>query len=157
MISPETKLHGIVREEPLESALYSQDAAEINDSVGAHASSTVNVTYAEDNVATQNKAESARRLSGQTPPQEPDLKSGKQEAEAEDIVSSSANALKVLKRLQSLPWRRIDVSFQHSRLPFFAHNNIQVTRRWLNWEGSAVCQHLAEQFADMEKANAFKV
>lgn len=71
--------------------------------------------------------------------------------QAVDAVSSSANALHVLKKLQSLPWRRIDVSFQHSKLPFFAHNNIQVTRKWLNWEGAVVCQHLAQQFAVMEQ------
>ena len=71
--------------------------------------------------------------------------------QAVDAVSSSANALQVLKKLQSLPWRRIDVSFQHSKLSFFAHNNIQVTRKWLNWEGAVVCQHLAQQFATMEK------
>ncbi|KAL0029171.1 hypothetical protein WJX79_000097 [Trebouxia sp. C0005] len=45
----------------------------------------------------------------------------------------------------------IDVSFQHSSMPFFAHNHIQVTRKWLNWEGAPVCQHLAQQLADMEK------
>lgn len=74
-----------------------------------------------------------------------------EQQQAVDAVSSSANALKVLEKLQSLPWRRIDVSFQHSKLSFFAHNNIQVTRKWLNWEGAVVCQHLAQQFATMEK------
>ena len=74
-----------------------------------------------------------------------------QQHQAEEIVSSSADALRVLRKLQSLPWRRVDVSFQHSSLPFFAHNHIQVTRKWLNWEGAAVCEHLARQLADMEK------
>lgn len=74
-----------------------------------------------------------------------------QQHQAQETVSSSANALQVLRRLQTLPWRRIDVSFQHSRMPFFAHNHIQVTRKWLNWEGAAVCEHLAKQLADMEK------
>lgn len=70
---------------------------------------------------------------------------------AEKTVDSSKTALLMLKRLQSMPWRRIDVSFQGTRMPFLAHNHIQVTRRWLNWYGNAVCQHLAQQLADMEK------
>ena len=149
VISPEIKLHGIVREDPLECALYSKHAAELSDSVHAQAGPTANVNYpARDNAATHNK-KSAQRSSCQESGEGVGMDSKTQQAE--DTVSSSANALQVLKRLQSLPWRRIDVSFQHSRLPFFAHNNIQVTRRWLNWEGSAVCQHLAMQFADMEK------
>lgn len=28
---------------------------------------------------------------------------------------------------------------------------LQVTRRWMNWEGEAVAQHLARQLAAMEK------
>lgn len=74
-----------------------------------------------------------------------------QQVAAEQIVESSQNALLILTRLQTLPWRRIDVSFEGTRMPFFAHNHIQVTRKWLNWYGNAVCQHLAQQIADMEK------
>ena len=74
-----------------------------------------------------------------------------QQQEAADTVSSSPKALQVLRKLQTLPWRRVDVSFQQSSMPFFAHNHIQVTRKWLNWEGASVCQHLAKQLATMEK------
>ena len=74
-----------------------------------------------------------------------------QQQEAESVVKSSSNALTVLERLQSLPWQRVDVSFQHAKMSFFAHNNIQVTRRWMNWEGAAVCEHLPKQLAIMEK------
>ena len=74
-----------------------------------------------------------------------------QQQEAADTVSSSPKALQVLRKLQTLPWRRIDVSFQQSSMPFFAHNHIQVTRKWLNWEGASVCEHLAKQLATMEK------
>lgn len=57
--------------------------------------------------------------------------------------------LTLLMPLQELPWRRIDVSFQGARFGF-AHNNIQVTRRWLNFEGVAVPRHLAQQLQLME-------
>lgn len=31
--------------------------------------------------------------------------------------------------MQELPWRRIDVCFKGTRMPFFAHNLIQVSLR----------------------------
>eukprot|EP00878_Enallax_costatus_P041279 GHUV01047923.1.p2 GENE.GHUV01047923.1~~GHUV01047923.1.p2 ORF type:complete len:129 (-),score=41.41 GHUV01047923.1:384-770(-) len=51
---------------------------------------------------------------------------------------------------QELPWRRIDVSFRGARFGF-AHNNIQVTRRWWNFEGEQVPRHLAQQIQLMEQ------
>ncbi|KAK9829760.1 hypothetical protein WJX72_007706 [[Myrmecia] bisecta] len=68
-----------------------------------------------------------------------------------EATAQNPDSLVVLERLQSLPWRRIDVCFQDTKMPFFSHNLIQVTRRWLNWEGEAVAEHLAAQFAAMEK------
>lgn len=55
----------------------------------------------------------------------------------------------MLRQLQQLPWRRVDVCFKGATWGF-AHNNIQVTRRLLNFQGSAVPAHLAQQLADME-------
>ncbi|GIL80454.1 hypothetical protein Vretifemale_9661, partial [Volvox reticuliferus] len=64
-------------------------------------------------------------------------------------AATAAVAELMLRRLQRLPWRRIDVSFQGARFGF-AHNNIQVTRRWLNFEGITVAHHLARQVAALE-------
>ena len=66
-------------------------------------------------------------------------------------VSGGSHGVHMLERLKRLPWRRIDVCFRDTSVPFFAHNNIQVTRKWLNWVGAAVCEHLAMQIAAMEK------
>jgi len=55
----------------------------------------------------------------------------------------------MLQRLSALPWRRMDVSFEGTTWGL-AHNNIQVTRRFLNFQGKAVPRHLAEQLAQME-------
>ncbi|KXZ40833.1 hypothetical protein GPECTOR_2047g1054 [Gonium pectorale] len=55
----------------------------------------------------------------------------------------------MLRRLQRLPWRRIDVSFRGATFGF-AHSNIQVTRRWMNFEGMAVATHVAQQVAALE-------
>jgi hypothetical protein len=55
----------------------------------------------------------------------------------------------MLARLQRLPWRRVDVCFMGATFGL-AHNNIQVTRRLINFQGEAVPRHLARQLADME-------
>eukprot|EP00879_Flechtneria_rotunda_P012727 GHRR01013291.1.p1 GENE.GHRR01013291.1~~GHRR01013291.1.p1 ORF type:complete len:777 (+),score=287.73 GHRR01013291.1:426-2756(+) len=70
---------------------------------------------------------------------------------AEQLGSSSRAQLvsHMLHRLQELPWRRVDVSFQGAKFGF-AHNNIQVTRRWWNFEGEAVPRHLAQQLQLMD-------
>lgn len=59
----------------------------------------------------------------------------------------------MLARLSALPWRRIDVSFGGATWGF-AHNNIQVTRRILNFQGEAVPRHLADQLLAMEEVVA---
>ena len=56
----------------------------------------------------------------------------------------------MLQRLQGLPFRRVDVCFGATLLPIMAHQNIQVQRRWVNWEGMPVARHVAEQLAAME-------
>ncbi|KAK9791606.1 hypothetical protein WJX73_006793 [Symbiochloris irregularis] len=67
------------------------------------------------------------------------------------MEEDSTEAEHILKRLQMLRWRRVDVCFRDTRTPFFAHNLIQVTRRWLNWEGESVACHVADQLASIEQ------
>ena len=163
VISPETRLRGVIREDPLQAALhpqhaeaFSKHAADRNTGGSAHgivqspAEKQQSLADASQAGSTQHQCSSEANAAPETQSQSQSQQQQKQQ-KAESTVSSSANALLVLRRLQSLPWRRIDVSFQHSSMPFFAHNHIQVTRKWLNWEGAPVCQHLAQQLADMEK------
>ena len=151
LIRPGTRLHGVIREEPLVAALHPQHAADVTmrTAIASASCSGSSTHHVKGGVAPDDGSLHSKHTNPtQTASQE---KSAAQERQqAEDTVASSADALKVLKRLQSLPWRRTDCSFQHSKLPFFAHNHIQVTRKWLNWEGVAVCEHLAEQLAVME-------
>ena len=70
---------------------------------------------------------------------------------AEGTLQSSQDALYILERLQTMPWCRMDCSFKGTTFPYFAHNLIQVTREWLNWEGEAVVHKLAEHFTSLEK------
>ena len=48
-----------------------------------------------------------------------DGQQGQQQEAAEQAVESSRKALLILERLQTLPWRRIDVSFEGTNMPFF--------------------------------------
>jgi len=155
VISPETRLRGVIREDPLQAALHPQHAeafskyaADGNTRGVAHgavqslAMEQQSLADASQAGSTQHQCSSGADTAPETQSQAQPQQQQKQQ-QSGDTVSSSANALLVLRRLQTLPWRRIDVSFQHS--------HIQVTRKWLNWEGAPVCQHLAQQLADMEK------
>jgi len=161
VISPETRLRGVIREDPLQAALHPQHAEAFSkyeadrDTRGVACGVVQSLAVEQQSLADASQAGSTQRQCSSGADTAPETQSQSQLQQklqqAEDTVSSSANALLVLRRLQTLPWRRIDVSFQHSSMPFFAHNHIQVTRKWLNWEGAPVCQHLAQQLADMEK------
>ncbi|CAL5220186.1 g2158 [Coccomyxa viridis] len=71
--------------------------------------------------------------------------------EEEEEFEGSEATMEMLQTLQKLPWRRIDADFSATSMPFFAHNLIQVTRKWLNWEGVASVQHIAALIEEMEE------
>jgi len=56
-----------------------------------------------------------------------------------------------LNRLKDLQWRRVDCCFRGAAMPLFAHQNLQVQRKWLNWEGMETVRHLTMQLVAMEK------
>jgi hypothetical protein len=61
-------------------------------------------------------------------------------AEAVCNSSKTEKTMAMMKNLSSLPWGRVDCSWRGAKISVFAHNHIQVTRRWLNKE---VCsQHV---------------
>lgn len=69
------------------------------------------------------------------------------DASAASSRESAEQASEMLRRLQSLPWRRIDVSFKGARFGF-AHNNIQVgthTGPCLHAHTSEASRTLSEQ------------
>lgn len=169
---------GVIREEPLQAGMHSAAAASfLQKHASDGASSCTNTVSSVGNKQQANSRQADGDKEDSTQAQDPDIRERVQSAAqmqsdhtpstssqaeqghehrheqeaAEQAVDSSQNALLILRRLQTLPWRRIDVSFEGTNMPFFAHNHIQVTRKWLNWYGSAVCQHLAQQLADMEK------
>lgn len=58
----------------------------------------------------------------------------------------AAQSAVVLHRLRSLGWARVDCAWRDARLGAFAHNHIQVTRGWLNFE---VCPSLQRASASL--------
>ncbi|ONK73504.1 uncharacterized protein A4U43_C04F32300 [Asparagus officinalis] len=72
----------------------------------------------------------------------------------EDIVKNSTQVdgncdvveEKLLTRLTTLSWERVDVSFHNSRQRFDAHNVIQVKDTTMHSEGADVIQHIIDRF-----------
>ena len=133
--SPETRLRGVIREDLLQTALHPQHAdafskhAADRDIRGVAHGVVQSPAEEQQSLADASQAGSMEHQCSSEASTAPGTKSQSQlpQQQARDTVSSSANALLVLRRLQTLPWRRIDVSFQHSSMPFFAHNHIQAS------------------------------
>ena len=67
-------------------------------------------------------------------------------------VTPSSPTEEMLLTLQSLNWRRIDITWQGASIPHFAHNYIQVTRAVLNMEGAIAVDHLMHVLEQAELA-----
>lgn len=57
----------------------------------------------------------------------------------------------MLARLRSLPWLRVDVSFRGVYVPILAHTHIQVTRRWIDYVGLSVVEHICRMMYRLEE------
>ncbi|KAL7243583.1 hypothetical protein ACSBR1_015894 [Camellia fascicularis] len=72
--------------------------------------------------------------------------------EAAQIAPSPVNAMdyheimeeEMIRGLQQLGWKKVDVSFHSAFLPFFAHNYIHVKNEWLHNSGAGVIAHVAD-------------
>ncbi|GMH33628.1 hypothetical protein BSKO_01462 [Bryopsis sp. KO-2023] len=71
--------------------------------------------------------------------------------EVVDLRDRQALVEYMLSRLQSLPWCRIDVSFKRRSVPFCAHTHIQVTRKWIDFVGMSVADHISQRFVELER------
>ncbi|KAM7500705.1 hypothetical protein LguiA_025119 [Lonicera macranthoides] len=56
----------------------------------------------------------------------------------------------MIRGLQQLGWKKVDVSFHSSFWPFFAHNNIHVKNEWLHNAGAGVVAHVADGLKQQE-------
>lgn len=56
----------------------------------------------------------------------------------------------MIRSLQRVGWRKVDVSFHAATWPFFAHNNLHVKREWLNGAGAGVIAHVSDSLKQQE-------
>nr|GMD86451.1 putative lipase YDR444W isoform X2 [Ipomoea batatas] len=56
----------------------------------------------------------------------------------------------MIRGLQQLGWKKVDVSFESAPLPFFAHNNINVKNERLHNAGAGVIAHVVDSIKQQE-------
>ncbi|XP_078169829.1 hydrolase-like protein family [Carex rostrata] len=56
----------------------------------------------------------------------------------------------VIRGLQRVSWKKVDVSFHAALWPFLAHNNIHVKTEWLHNAGASVISHVADSIKQHE-------
>ncbi|XP_020236463.1 uncharacterized protein LOC109816022 [Cajanus cajan] len=61
----------------------------------------------------------------------------------------------IIRGLQQLGWKKVDVSFHSAFWPFFAHNNIHVKNEWLHNAGVGVIAHVADSLRHQEASSVF--
>ncbi|XP_059437095.1 putative lipase YDR444W isoform X2 [Corylus avellana] len=59
----------------------------------------------------------------------------------------------MIRGLQQLGWKKVDVSFHSALWPFFAHNNIHVKNEWLHNAGAGVVAHVADTLKQQESTS----
>jgi len=69
-----------------------------------------------------------------------------------ELVSPTRTESVMLRNLNSMPWRRVHVDFKETVVPLLAHNHIQVTRRWLNWEGEEFVKEVVKHILELEES-----
>lgn len=60
----------------------------------------------------------------------------------------------MIRGLQKLGWKKVDVSFHSAFWPFFAHNNIHVKNEWLHNAGAGVVAHVADSIKQQESSSS---
>ncbi|WVZ25704.1 hypothetical protein V8G54_004248 [Vigna mungo] len=59
----------------------------------------------------------------------------------------------MIRGLQLLGWKKVDVSFHSAFWPFFAHNNIHVKNEWFHNAGVGVIAHVADSLKQQEASS----
>ncbi|KAI5657338.1 hypothetical protein M9H77_26131 [Catharanthus roseus] len=57
----------------------------------------------------------------------------------------------MIRGLQQLGWKKVDVSFHSAFWPFFAHNNIHVKNEWFHNAGAGVVFHVSDSINQQER------
>lgn len=59
----------------------------------------------------------------------------------------------MIRGLQRVGWKKVDVSFHSAFWPFFAHNNIHVKNEWFHISGAGVIAHVADSIKQQESSS----
>lgn len=86
-------------------------------------------------------------------------------AKAKEAVLNTSSAQKaveyhdimedeMIRGLQRLGWKKVDVSFHSTFWPFLAHNNIHVKSEWIYNAGAGVVAHVADSLKQQESSSS---
>lgn len=112
-LPPQLRRRGVVREDPPSAALWGGEGGDVP-AVGVGG-----------DAASQGVAhEATEDMTGDTT-QQPATAPASVLAAAEHQVEAREHVPEMLRALQSMPWRRVDVCFREASVPMLAHNHIQ--------------------------------
>ncbi|RXH86276.1 hypothetical protein DVH24_017329 [Malus domestica] len=99
-------------------------------------------------------------VSSEGPHFPPEAAKAKEAAQSEPNVQNTLEYHEIvedemIRGLQQLGWRKVDVSFHSAFWPFFAHNNIHVKSEWLHNAGVGVVAHVADSLKQQESSSSF--
>lgn len=57
----------------------------------------------------------------------------------------------IIRGLQQVQWRKVDVSFHAALWPFLAHNHIHVKEEWFHHEGAGVVRHVTDVLKEADQ------
>ncbi|KAM1108181.1 hypothetical protein ACFX2I_004882 [Malus domestica] len=99
-------------------------------------------------------------VSSEGPHFPPEAAKAKEAAQSEPNVQNTLEYHEIvedemIRGLQQLGWRKVDVNFHSAFWPFFAHNNIHVKSEWLHNAGVGVVAHVADSLKQQESSSSF--
>lgn len=87
----------------------------------------------------------------------PEAAKAKEAAQNEPSIKNTVEYHEIMEEemirgLQQLGWKKVDVSFHSAFWPFLAHNNIHVKNEWVHNAGAGVVAHVADSLKQQESS-----
>ncbi|XP_021766105.1 uncharacterized protein LOC110730590 isoform X2 [Chenopodium quinoa] len=96
-------------------------------------------------------------VSSEGPQFAPEVAKAKEAAQTEPSTQNTVEYHELVEEemvrgLQRVGWKKVDVSFHSAVWPFFAHNNIHVKNEWFHNAGTGVVKHVADSLKQQESS-----
>uniref|UniRef100_A0A803MDX9 DUF676 domain-containing protein n=1 Tax=Chenopodium quinoa TaxID=63459 RepID=A0A803MDX9_CHEQI len=96
-------------------------------------------------------------VSSEGPQFAPEVAKAKEAAQTEPSTQNTVEyhelvEEEMIRGLQRVGWKKVDVSFHSAVWPFFAHNNIHVKNEWFHNAGTGVVKHVADSLKQQESS-----